>query len=136
MPRPKGWGEEGRPLDHMLEDVGLTSWCYGNWARYFGALREQGITELLGEPLEIDDLGWWEAWIERVAHRRGTGDAYAEGVARFYERHRVGPDYLAEFCESAGSRGHGWHREGRTLERHTSPFGSTPRSCTPSRRAT
>jgi len=122
VPQPKGFGEAGRALDHLLEDVGLTSWCYSNWGRYLGALREQGITELLGEPLAIDDLGWWRNWIDRVAHRRGTGDVYAEGVARFYETYRVGPDYLAEFCESAGSRGHGWHREGRTLEPHSSPF--------------
>jgi len=122
VPRPKGFGDKGRALDHLLADVGLTTWCYSNWGRYFGALREQGITELLGERLEIDDLDWWRTWIDQVAHRRGTGDAYAEGVARFYETYRVGPDYLAEFCESAGSRGHGWHREGRTLERHSSPF--------------
>jgi aldehyde:ferredoxin oxidoreductase len=122
VPRPKGFGEAGRELDHLLEDLGLTTWCYSNWGRYLGALREQGITELLGERLEIDDLDWWRGWVQRVAHRQGTGDAYAEGVARFYEAHRIGPDYLAEFCESAGSRGHAWHREGRTLERHTSPF--------------
>ena len=122
VPRPRPFGEMGQDLDNLLQDLGLTSWCYGSWYRYLGALRELGIDEVLGETVELDDVGWWQRWMVNVAHRRGTGDEYAEGMARFYEKHRVGPAYVAEFCESAGSRGHGWHREGRTLERHTSPF--------------
>ena len=58
----------------------------------------------------------------QVAHREGIGDDYAEGLARFYDRRQIGPRYLAEFFESSGSRGHGWHREGRTMERHPSPY--------------
>ena len=44
------------------------------------------------------------------------------GWRRFYDKYQVGPAYLAEFIESAGSRGHGWHREGRAMEAHPSPF--------------
>jgi aldehyde:ferredoxin oxidoreductase len=122
VPRPKKFGEAGLDLDNLLQDVGLTSWCYGSWYRYLGTLRELGITEVLGKPVEIDDAEWWRDWIVKVAHRRGTGSEYAEGLARFYDRHRVGPPHVAAFFESAGSRGHGWHREGRTLEGHSSPF--------------
>jgi aldehyde:ferredoxin oxidoreductase len=122
VPRPHQFGEMGQDLDNLVQDMGLTSWCYGSWYRYLGTLREMGIDEILGEKVELDDAGWWRRWILNVAHREGTGDEYAEGMARFYEKNRVGPAYVAEFCESAGSRGHGWHREGRTLERHTSPF--------------
>jgi aldehyde:ferredoxin oxidoreductase len=128
IPRPHAFGEVGWDLDNLLQDMGLTSWCYGNWSRYLGALREadinanRGQLEVLGEPVRLDDAEWWRQWILNVSHRRGTGDEYAEGLSRFYEKHRIGPDYMAEMCESAGSRGHGWHRDGRTLERHTSPF--------------
>ena len=44
--------------------MGLTSWCYGSWARYLGALREIGIDanggqlEVLGEPVRLDDAEW------------------------------------------------------------------------------
>ena len=46
----------------------------------------------------------------------------AEDLPRFYEKHGIGPSYLAEFVASKGSRGHGWHRDGRAMERHPSPF--------------
>jgi aldehyde:ferredoxin oxidoreductase len=122
VPRPHKFGEMGQDLDNLVQDMGLTSWCYGSWYRYLGALREMGVDEVLGEPVRLDDAEWWRQWIVNVARRKGTGNEYAEGMARFYAKNRVGPDYVAAFCESAGSRGHGWHREGRTLERHTSPF--------------
>jgi aldehyde:ferredoxin oxidoreductase len=122
VPRPKKFGEVGRDLDNLVEDLGLTSWCYGSWYRYLGALCDLGIEEVLGEPVKLDDPGWWRDWVHKVAHRQGTGDEYAEGLARFYQKHGVGPRYVADFVESAGSRGHGWHREGRTLEGHSSPF--------------
>ena len=122
VPRPKGFGEAGLDLGNLIEDMGLTAWCYGTWYRYLGALRAMGIQRVLGEPIELDDPGWWRDWIVKVAHRRGVGNEFAEGLARFYDRHRIGPSHLAEFVESAGSRGHGWHRDGRAMEAEPSPF--------------
>jgi aldehyde:ferredoxin oxidoreductase len=57
-----------------------------------------------------------------VALRQGIGDDIAEGLPRFHDKHSIGPRYLSDFVASKGSRGHGWHREGRAMERHPSPF--------------
>ena len=102
--------------------MGITSWAYHTWGRYFYGLAELGIHEIEGEKLDIDNPNWWQEWIVKTATRRGMGEDYAEGFARFYDKYRVGPPYLAELIESAGSRGHGWHRDGRLMEAHPSPF--------------
>ncbi|MFO7917959.1 MAG: aldehyde ferredoxin oxidoreductase N-terminal domain-containing protein [Anaerolineae bacterium] len=122
IPRPPGMGEAGLDVSNLVEDMGLTSWAYSTWYRYFAGLRELGIEEIDGQRFDLENPEWWRRWILDVAHREGMGDAYAEGLARFYEEHEVGPRYLADFIESSGSRGHAWHREGRALEPHPSPF--------------
>ncbi|MBN1400869.1 MAG: hypothetical protein JXA74_08520 [Anaerolineae bacterium] len=122
VPKPPGMGAAGHELGHLIEDMGLTAWSYDSWYRYWGALRELGITELYGEKIDIDNPDWWHRWIMQVAHREGIGDDVAEGLARFYDKHQIGPRHVAEFIESAGSRGHGWHREGRAMEPHPSPY--------------
>lgn len=122
IPRPPGLGEAGLGLGNLVEDLGLTAWFYDSWYRYFGGLRELGVTEIAGEPLALDDPTWWRRTLGRVARREGIGDDMAEGLIRFHDRHGIGPRYLVEFIESAGSRGHGWHRDGRAMEPHPSPF--------------
>ena len=122
VPRPPGLGELGIDLGNLIEDLGLTSWFYDTWYRYLGGLQALGIREILGEPFDLENPLWWRELITNVAHRRGLGDDVAEGLARFYAKHSLGPAYLAELIESAGSRGHGWHREGRAMEPHPSPY--------------
>jgi aldehyde:ferredoxin oxidoreductase len=122
IPRPTGLGDAGANVANLVNDLGMTTWVYDTWSRYFGALREMGIREVDGEVPDIDDPEWWRGWLTRVAYRQGLGDDCAEGLARFYDKHPVGPRYLAEFIEGAGSRGHGWHRDGRAMEPHPSPF--------------
>ncbi len=122
VPRPRGLGEMGLNVGSLVEDLGMTTWVYDTWYRYFGALKELGIHEIEGERLDVDDPEWWRQWLMRVARREGLGNDYAEGLARFYERHPVGPRHLVDFIEDAGSRGHGWHRDGRAMEPHPSPF--------------
>jgi len=118
----RGFGEDGADLTNLANDLGITNWVHHTWSHYFGALRDMGITMIDGVRLDIDDAEWWGQWLIDVAHRRGLGNDCAEGLARFYDKHQAGPRYLSEFFEDAGSRGHGWHREGRTMERHPSPF--------------
>ena len=48
VPKPKGMGDPGRALSSLANDMGITSWAYDSWCRYFGALREFGITEVCG----------------------------------------------------------------------------------------
>lgn len=122
VPRPPGLGEEGLDLGNLIEDVGMTTWAYDSWYRWLGGLRELGIYDVKGMIFELENPEWWRDWILDVAHRRGLGSDMAEGLARFYDKHEVGPRYLADFVEDAGSRGHGWHREGRAMEPHPSPF--------------
>jgi aldehyde:ferredoxin oxidoreductase len=122
VPRPAGLGQPGFALANLVNDLGLSSWVHSTWGRYFGALEQLGIHEVLGQPLQLDSAEWWRGWLLDLAHRRGLGNEYAEGFSRFYEQHPIGPAYLAEMIESAGSRGHGWHREGRSMEKHPSPF--------------
>lgn len=122
VPELPGLGPRGADVANLAEDLGLNRWCYQSWGRYFAALRELGIGEVCGEPLDLENPDWWRDWLLKVAHRRGLGDDYAAGLARFYDKHAVGPAHLAEFMESAGSRGHGWHRDGRMMEPHPSPF--------------
>ncbi len=122
IPHPPGLGETGMDLGNLIDDRGLTAWFYDTWYRYLGGLRALGMPDLLGAPVDLDDPAWWRDMIARVAYRDGIGDDMAEGLARFYEKQRIGPRYLVEFIESAGSRGHGWHRDGRAMERQPSPF--------------
>jgi aldehyde:ferredoxin oxidoreductase len=123
IPGAPGFGRDlGLDLAGLTGDVGITGWTHSTWGHYFAALKELGINEIEGEPLDIDKAEWWRDWILRLAHREGLGNDYAEGLARFYDKHQVGPRYLAEFFESAGSRGQGWHREGRLMEAHPSPY--------------
>lgn len=122
IPRPGGLGPMGTNVGSLVEDLGMTTWVYDTWGRYFGALKELGIHEIEGEAFALDDPEWWRQWLTRVALRDGLGDDYAEGLARFYEKHPVGPRHLVDFIEDAGSRGHGWHRDGRAMEPHPSPF--------------
>jgi len=122
LPGLERLGDAGAALGNLVEELGMTTWVYYTWGHYFAALKALGIEEILGERLEPESPDWWRDWLLRVAHREGTGDDYAEGLARFYDKHPVGPRHLAEFLESGGSRGHGWHREGRVMERHPSPF--------------
>jgi aldehyde:ferredoxin oxidoreductase len=102
--------------------VGITTWAYDTWYRYLAGLEQLDIHEVCGERFELANPEWWRDWILKVAHREGLGDDMAEGLARFYDKHQIGPRYLADFIEDAGSRGHGWHREGRAMEPHPSPF--------------
>lgn len=122
IPRPPGLGEAGLDLGNMVEDLGLTAWFYDSWYRCFGGLRELGVTEIAGEPLALEGPTWWRRTLGRVAHREGIGDEMAEGLIRFHDRYGIGPRHLVEFIEAAGSRGHGWHRDGRAMEPHPSPF--------------
>ncbi|MBC7337363.1 MAG: hypothetical protein H5U01_14010, partial [Clostridia bacterium] len=109
VPRPPGLGEAGIDLGNLVEDLGFTTWFYDTWYRFFGGLRELGIQEVAGLKLELESAEWWRDLVLSVAHREGLGNDLAEGLARFYDKYQVGPRYLAEFIESAGSRGHGWH---------------------------
>jgi aldehyde:ferredoxin oxidoreductase len=122
VPGAKELGDAGHDLANLADDMGITSWAHHTWGHYFSGLIAAGIAEIDGTPLEVDSPDFWHRWIMQVAHREGTGDDYAEGLARFYERRQLGPRDLSEFLESAGSRGHGWHREGRAMERHPSPY--------------
>lgn len=122
IPQPPGFGRLGPELGNLAEDMGITTWVYDTWYRWFGALGLLGINQVLGEPIELENPEWWREWMVNVSHRRGTGAEYAEGLARFFGKHSIGPRHLAEFLESAGSRGHGWHRDGRAMESHPSPF--------------
>jgi aldehyde:ferredoxin oxidoreductase len=122
IPRPMGLGHPGVALGDLANDMGMTTWAYDTWFRYLAGLRELGIHEICGERFELESADWWRDWIMRVSFRQGLGDDYAEGLARFYDKYEIGPLYLAEFIESAGSRGHAWHREGRAMEPHPSPF--------------
>ncbi|MCD6518447.1 MAG: hypothetical protein J7M05_00785, partial [Anaerolineae bacterium] len=122
IPKIKGFGGIGIDLANLAEAMGITAWAYHTWGRYFRALKELGIDEIDGEPLDIDNPEWWRDWILNVSYRRGLGNDIAEDFCRFYEKHPIGPPELAEFTASAGSRGHGWHREGRLMEPHPSPF--------------
>ena len=117
-----GFGEVGLDLANLAEDMGITSWAHYTWGHWLSALEALGIHEIEGEPINPSDPEWWHRWILQVSHREGLGNDYAEGLARFYDLHPVGPRHLAEFFESSGSRGHGWHREGRTMEKHPSPY--------------
>jgi len=123
IPSAPGFGRDtGLDLVNLTSDMGITGWTHATWGHYFAALKELGINEIAGEPLDIDNPDWWRDWVVKLSHREGLGNDYAEGLARFYDKHQVGPRHLAEFFESAGSRGQGWHREGRLMESHTSPF--------------
>jgi len=122
IPRPEGLGKPGMDLGNLLDDFGMTAWFYDTWARYLGGLGELGIHDLLGEPVWLDDPSWWHDLLVKVATREGIGDDIAEGLPRFHDKHGIGPRYLTDFLSSAGSRGHSWHREGRAMERHPSPF--------------
>ncbi len=122
VPRPTGLGDVGLDLGNLAEDMGMTAWLYDTWYRYLGGLQQLGIHDLLGEPFDLEDPVWWRDFMLKTAYRRGVGDDVAEGLIRFHDKHEIGPRYLVEFVESAGSRGHGWHRDGRAMEPHPSPF--------------
>ena len=122
LPGAPGLGPAGMDISSLATDMGLTTWAFHTFGNYLGALRSLGVEQVLGERLDIEDPNWWRDWITAVAHRQGVGNEYAEGLARFYDRHRIGPAHLAAFLQDAGSRGHGWHRDGRAMERHHSPF--------------
>lgn len=122
VPGPRGFNDLGLDLGNLTDELGLTVWCYDTWSRYFAGLEEIGIQEVLGMPLKLDDPVWWRDLLTNIAFRQDIGNELAEGLPRFYEKYGIGPEHLAEFVASKGSRGHGWHREGRTMERHPSPF--------------
>jgi aldehyde:ferredoxin oxidoreductase len=122
VPAVAGLGPLGMDVSNLVEDMGFTTWAFHTFGSYFTTLRSLGIDQLLGEPLDVENPEWWRDWVMNVSHRRGSGDAYAEGLARFYDTHPVGPRHLVDFLEDTGSRGHGWHRDGRTMEAHPSPF--------------
>ncbi len=122
LPGAPGMGDAGLDLANLANDMGITSWAHYTWGHYFGALQALGITDVAGMQIKLDNPHFWSEWITKVSRREEWGDAMAEGLARFYDTYQIGPRYLAEFLESAGSRGHGWHREGRTMEKHPSPY--------------
>lgn len=122
LPGVPGLGDAGLELANLANDMGITSWAHYTWGHYFGALQALGITEVCGLQLKLDSPDFWREWITKVSLRESWGDAMAEGLARFYDAYQIGPRHLVEFLESSGSRGHGWHREGRTMERHPSPY--------------
>jgi aldehyde:ferredoxin oxidoreductase len=122
IPRPIGFNDLGLDLGNLIDDLGMTALCYDTWYRYLGGLREIGIHDILGETFNIDDPVWWKDILLKIAFREGIGNEMAEGVPRFYEKYGIGPEYLAEFVASKGSRGYGWHRDGRAMERQPSPY--------------
>ncbi len=122
IPGPVGLNDLGLDIGNLIDDLGLTAWCFDTWSRYLGGLRELGIRTILGEPIKLEDPLWWRDLLIKIANREGIGDDMAEDLPRFYEKHGIGPRYMAEFVSSKGSRGHGWHRDGRAMERHPSPF--------------
>ena len=122
IPGPPGFGDLGLDLGNLIDNLGLTALTYDTWSRYLGGLAEIGIHDILGEPFNLEDPIWWRDLMVKVAYREGIGDDIAEGLPRFHDKHSIGPRYLSDFVASKGSRGHGWHREGRAMERHPSPY--------------
>ncbi|MDF1512562.1 MAG: aldehyde ferredoxin oxidoreductase N-terminal domain-containing protein [Anaerolineae bacterium] len=122
VPGPVALHEAGLDIGNLIDELGLTVWCYDTWSRYLGGLKEIGVDEILGEKIELDNALWWRDLLVKIAFREGIGDEFAEDFPRFYAKHHIGPEHLAEFVNSKGSRGHGWHRDGRAMERHPSPF--------------
>jgi len=122
IPPSDGRFEHGQSLGQLAESMGMTAWAYWTWGRYLRALRALGIDEIGGEKLDLENENWWRDWIMKTAHREGLGNDFADDVPRFYDKYQPGPRHVADFFADGGSRGHGWHREGRTMERHPSPY--------------
>jgi len=105
--------EAGFEVGRFANDYGINHWdiILGviPWLR---ACKEAGIVEDLdGLPIDLDDPHFWVGLLEKIAHRKGVGDALAEGGRRAPTLLGWGKEFIDQFYAAWGCAGH-WDGHG------------------------
>ena len=74
--------------------------------------QERGeLLELDGEPVNLDDPGFWVEMVRKMAFREGYGDLFAEGGIRAATTLGIGEDIIAKYYPGYGQASH-WDGHG------------------------
>jgi aldehyde:ferredoxin oxidoreductase len=129
--RTEGVPALGEYLDVQccIEDLGLSIWDFYNFYPWFEVFVRKGIGSVGDLELDIGSPRFWFEFFQKIAHRVGVCDIFAEGVLRSSEHlHELGIpqehheeiERIARFQQPV----HGFpaHRDGRAAESQPSPL--------------
>jgi len=113
----------GSQLKETCDNLGLNAWQFLTLQAWLHFCVDNGIDELGGEKLAVNDPDFWFELIRKVAYREGVlGDALADDLMRAVEKLDV-PEIAREAAHFQEPMwGYNDHRTGRALESQPSPI--------------
>jgi len=115
--------EAGFELSKIANDYGINHWdLLIGVAPWLKLCRERGLlTELDGQPIDLDSPPFWAEFMRKIAYREGAGDLFAEGGWRAINTLGVGLDIAARLFPAWGYAGH-WDGHGDHANRVVFPY--------------
>ena len=97
----------------LCGDYGLNHWEFVRaFPLWIAGCQARGeLLELDGEPVNLDDPGFWAEMVRKVAFREGYGDVFAEGGIRAAKILGIGEDIIAKYYPGYGQASH-WDGHG------------------------
>ena len=112
----KGWEigfEAGFEVAQLCNDYGLNHWeflfAFGPWI--VECQKRGELLELDGEPVNLNDPGFWVEMVRKMTFREGYGDVFAEGGIRAAKTLGIGEEIMAQYYPGYGQASH-WDGHG------------------------
>ena len=115
--------EAGFELSKLANDWGINHWdLLVGVAPWLNICKREGIlTELDGQPINLDDPRFWHDFMRKLAYRQGLGDLFAEGGRRAIDALGVGLELADKLFLAWGYAGH-WDGHGDHANRVVFPY--------------
>jgi len=113
----------GYELAQISQDYGLNHWELAiGIAPWLRRCHQEGmLADLDGVPIDLDTPEWWDALFDKIAFRKGVGDALAEGGVRAANVLGMGEELIPEFYTAWGFAGH-WDGRGDKINLVIFPY--------------
>ncbi len=125
IPPGHGFGPVDGVRAHLAgSDLGLDLWVLPTLQPWLLKCLEEGVSSIRGVPLRPAEPGWFIDLMQAIAHRRGLGALFSEGLRRAADA--LEGELPATLIEAARSSefafGFPAHREGRLWDPEPMPF--------------
>lgn len=121
---PTGSREDRVAMVTLCNRLGIDLWMRISLHSWLLMVRNEGITELGGYPIEPESTEWFLSFVRDVAYRKGLGASFSDGLhqAVEYVKHDLTPAAIKAAEEILFGYGFHAHREGRFWDKTPLPF--------------